>query len=88
MRDNHRMAEEKSSKGDDGRGIPAGGEQKTTEPAPSDPRLIPGGSFSAARKRIGMTGVSHYDKAPTIKADLPDLSETPGWQMVKEHQPK
>lgn len=82
------MAEEKSSKSEDGRGIPAGGEQKTAEPAPNDARLIPGGSFSAARKRIGMTGVTHYDTAPSIKADLPDLSTTPGWHMVKEHQPK
>jgi hypothetical protein len=35
-----------------------------------------------------MTGVDHYDTAPAIKADLPDLSTTPGWHMVKEHQPK
>jgi len=76
MGDNRSMAEEKQ------------GEPKTTEPVPSDPRLIPGGSFGAARKRIGMTGVDHYDTAPAIKADLPDLSTTPGWHMVKEHQPK
>ena len=63
-------------------------EQKTTDPVPSDARLIPGGSFRAARTAIGVTGMDHYDTAPAIKADLPDLSTTPGWHMVKEHQPK
>jgi hypothetical protein len=82
------MADEKSSKGDDGRGIPAGGEQKATEPAPADARLIPGGSFRAARRPIGVNAMDHYDQPPVVKADLPDLSETPGWHMVKEHQPK
>jgi hypothetical protein len=82
------MADEKSSKGDDGRGIPAGGEQKTTEPAPSDHRLIPGGSFRSARRPVGVNGMDHYNDPPVVKPDLPDLSQTPGWHMVKEHQPK
>jgi hypothetical protein len=54
------MTEQKSSKGEDGRGIPAGGEQKTVEPPPRDARLIPGGSFKAARLHIG---VNAMDKA-------------------------
>jgi hypothetical protein len=52
------------------------------EPQPSDSRLIPGGSFRSARTQIGMTGVDHYTERPGPKADLPDLSETPGWHMV------
>jgi hypothetical protein len=59
-----------------------------SDPKPADARLIPGGSFRAARRPIGMTGVDHYEEPPAIKADLPDLSTTPGWHMVKEHQPK
>ena len=51
------MADEKSAKNDDGRGMPAGGEQKTVEPKPSDARLIPGGSFKAARIHIGVNAV-------------------------------
>jgi hypothetical protein len=75
------MADQKSAKGDDGRGQPGTAEQKTTEPAPADPRLVPGGSFRSARTQIGMTGVDHYTEAPSVKADLPDLSDTPGWNI-------
>ena len=75
------MADQKSSKGDDGRGQPASAEQKTTERAPADPRLVPGGSFRNARKRIGMTGVDHYTQPLPLKADIPDLSDTPGWNI-------
>ena len=75
------MADQKSAKGDDGRGQPAAAEQKTTEPAPSDSRLVPGGSFKNARKAIGMTALNHYTQPPAIKADLPDLSDTPGWNV-------
>jgi hypothetical protein len=32
--------------------------------------------------------MDHYNDPPVVKPDLPDLSETPGWHMVKEHQPK
>ena len=77
-------ADQQSSKGDDGRGQPANAEQKTTEPAPADPRLVPGGSFKNARKRIGMTGLDHYTQPPALKADLPDLSDTPGWNIFKK----
>lgn len=51
------MVEQKSAKSEDGRGVPAAGEQKTAEPPPSDPRLIPGGSFKAARIHIGVNAV-------------------------------
>jgi hypothetical protein len=52
------------------------------DPAPQDARLIPGGSFAAARRPIGVTAMNHYVEPPAVRADLPDLSETPGWQMV------
>lgn len=81
------MADQKGAKGDDGRGQPPNAEQKTTEPAPSDPRLVPGGSFKNARKRIGMTGVDHYTEPPSIRADLPDLSDIPGWNIFPKSNP-
>ena len=71
-----------TKKSDDGRGIPPQAVGTTAEPQVSDRRLIPGGSFGAARKQIGMTGMDHYIDRPGPKADLPDLSETPGWHMV------
>jgi hypothetical protein len=64
------MAEEKSAKGDDGRGIPAAGEQKTVDPQPSDSRMIPGGSFKAARIHIGVNAV--------------DKEELPGVEAIEE----
>jgi hypothetical protein len=75
------MADQKSSKGDDGRGQPGNAEGKTAEPAPADARLIPGGSFKSARTAIGVNAMDHYSEQPAIKADLPDLSETPGWSI-------
>ena len=53
------------------------------EPKPQDARLIPGGgSFTTARRPIGVSGMDHYTTQPVVKADLPDLSNTPGWHMV------
>ena len=57
-------------------------DKKSDQPAPSDRRLIPGGSFRSAARPIGVNAVDHYTEAPVVKADLPDLSETPGWHMV------
>jgi len=73
------MADDK--KNDDGKGIPPASGQAVVPPTPSDRRLIPGGSFRSAAKPIGMNAVEHYTEQPA-KADLPDLSETPGWHMV------
>jgi hypothetical protein len=74
------MSGEKKSA--DGRGVPPGAEGATAEPKPQDARMIPGGSFAAARRPVGVNAMDHYEEAPVIKADLPDLSETPGWNMV------
>jgi hypothetical protein len=51
------MTEQKSSKGDDGRGQPAAAEQKTVEEPKRDNRLIPGGSMKAARTPIGVNAM-------------------------------
>jgi hypothetical protein len=74
------MADEK--KNDDGKGMPATAPAQSTETKPADARLIPGGSYAAARRQVGMTAMDHYDTPYFVKADLPDLSETPGWHMV------
>ena len=79
------MADDK--KNDDDKGMPAS-EQKPIEPKPADSRLIPGGSFRAASRQFGMTAVDHYTEAPVVKADLPDLSNTPGWHMVPKSDKK
>ena len=52
------------------------------DPKPQDARMIPGGSFAAARRPIGVNAMDHYETPPPVTADLPDLSETPGWNMV------
>jgi hypothetical protein len=52
-----RMVEQKSSKSEDGRGIPAAGEQKTAEATKGDFRLLPGGSPGAARLHVGMNAI-------------------------------
>jgi len=73
------MTEQKSSKGDDGRGQPANAEQKTTEPQAQDGRLIPGGSFRAARTPIGMNAVDRADLPSFGKStDQVDYKDTPG----------
>ena len=36
-------------------------ETKPDDPQPSDVRLIPGGSFRAARTQVGMTAMNHFD---------------------------
>jgi hypothetical protein len=74
------MSDDKKT--DDGRGMPAGSAGVTAEQKPSDARLIPGGSFAAARRPNGVSAFEHYTEQPAMKADLPDLSETPGWNMV------
>jgi hypothetical protein len=58
------------------------------DPKPQDSRMIPGGSFAAARRPIGVNAMDHYLQQPVVKADLPDLSETPGWNMVPKDGPR
>ena len=82
------MADSKSAKSDDGKGQPASAEQKTTEPAPADPRLVPGGSFKSARQAIGVNAMDHYTEQPAIRPDLPDLSDTPGWNIFPKAEPR
>ena len=75
-----------SKKSDDGHGVPPTA-PAAAEPQPADARLIPGGSLAAARRPIGVNAMDHYEQAPIFKADLPDLSNTPGWQMVPKGNP-
>lgn len=51
------MADEKTSKSEAGKGIPAAGETKTAETRAWDPRLFPGGSPEAAKTHIGVNAV-------------------------------
>jgi hypothetical protein len=51
------MADQQSSKSEDGRGVPPAGEQKTAEIRGGDPRMLPGGSPDAARLHIGMNAI-------------------------------
>jgi hypothetical protein len=48
------MADEKTTKTEDGKGIPPAGESKTAETRTWDARLFPGGSPEAAKTRIGV----------------------------------
>ena len=75
------MTDQKSAKGDDGRGQPPAAEQKTVEEPKRDNRLIPGGSMKSASTPIGVNAMDHYTTPPAIKAALPDLSDTPGWNI-------
>jgi hypothetical protein len=70
------MTDQKSSKGEDGRGQPATAEANTTEPQAKDPRLIPGGSFRAAARPIGMSAVD--------RADLPSYGKSTGQVDYKD----
>lgn len=65
------MTDQKSTKGDDGRGQPAGAGDKTVETEAQDPRLIPGGSFRSARTPIGMNAVG--DPEPPAAPSKPAL---------------
>jgi hypothetical protein len=51
------MADQKPSRTEEGKGVPAAGEQNTAEPRTGDPRLYPGGSPEAAKTHIGVNAV-------------------------------
>jgi hypothetical protein len=55
------MVEQKSSKGEDGKGLPPAGEQKTAETRTGDSRLFPGGSPNAARLHVGVNAIDPND---------------------------
>jgi hypothetical protein len=48
------MADEKTSKSEDGKGVPPAGESKAAETQTGDRRLFPGGSPEAAKTHIGV----------------------------------
>lgn len=51
------MTDQKSSKSEDGKGVPPAGEQKTADTRSYDRRLFPGGSPEAAKVHIGVNAV-------------------------------
>jgi len=51
------MVDQKSAKSEDGKGVPAAGEQKTAETRTYDPRLFPGGSPEAAARPAGVAAI-------------------------------
>jgi len=67
-------------KHDSGKGIPASGEGKTTEPHVHDSRLIPGGSLQNARTPVGMNAFDRldYEDTPETDAERPAHAEEPG----------
>ncbi|HYT65555.1 MAG TPA: hypothetical protein VEL51_04015 [Vicinamibacterales bacterium] len=70
------MSDDKESDG--GKGVPPGAEKVTAEPQAADPRLIPGGSFRAARTAIGMDAVDREDLPSGGRPILPtDYKDTP-----------
>jgi hypothetical protein len=82
------MSEQKSAKGDDGRGQPANAEVKTTEPQAKDPRLIPGGSFRAAATAIGMNAVDRADLPSYGKStEQVDYKDTPRHDAERPSHP-
>jgi hypothetical protein len=48
------MADDKTSKSDQGKAVPPAGASKAAAPPTGDPRLFPGGSAQAAKTRIGV----------------------------------
>jgi hypothetical protein len=69
------MAEQQSSKGEQGKGVPSGGEQKTAETTAHDPRLLPGGSPDAAKTSVGMPGLDK-DAMWSDDAEVPGVKST------------
>lgn len=51
------MVDQKSSKSEDGKGVPPAGEQKTAETRAWDPRLFPGGSPKASELHVGVNAI-------------------------------
>ena len=60
----------------------------TTEPQATDPRLIPGGSFRAARTPIGMNAVDRSDLPGFGKSTAQlDYKDTPGDDTGRAQRP-
>jgi hypothetical protein len=69
------MVEQKSSRSEDGKGVPPAGEQKTADTTTEDRRIFPGGSPDAANIPVG---VAALDKDETAADDrvLPGVKST------------
>jgi hypothetical protein len=69
------MADQKSPKSEDGRGVPPAGESTAAETETWDPRLFPGGSPEAAKTHIGMNAVDR-DEMWIEDAVVPGVKST------------
>src|SRR4051812_3448890 len=76
-------------KSDSGKGIPPSGEGTTAETPAHDPRLIPGGSFDAAKTPVGMNAVDREDLPSYGKAtDQVDYKDTPETDAQRPPHPE
>jgi hypothetical protein len=69
------MVEQKSAKSEDGKGVPAAGEQKTAETRPHDTRLFPGGTVDGSQRAIGINAVDKAD-VPLAQVDVGGTKST------------
>lgn len=70
------MVEQKSAKSEDGKGVPASGEQKTADTrATHDPRLFPGGTVDGSKRAVGINAMDKAD-VPLAEVDLGGTKST------------
>src|SRR3954470_7108393 len=79
------------AKGDSGKGMPANAEGNSAQEQVHDPRLIPGGSFDAAKTPVGMNAVDREDLPsygkPTDQVDYKDTPETDAQRPPHPEEP-
>ena len=69
------MVEQKSAKTEDGKGVPASGEQKTAETRAHDTRLFPGGTVDGSKRAVGINAMDKAD-VPLAEVDLGGTKST------------
>jgi hypothetical protein len=69
------MVEQKSVKSEDGKGVPAAGEQKTAETRAHDTRLFPGGTVDGAKLPVGVAALDKAD-IPLAQVDVGGTKST------------
>ncbi len=72
------MPDEKAGTADEGRGTPAGSDQKTTVGRSREGRLLPGGSIEAAKRPIGINAIDR-DQFPSygLRSEQLRIADTP-----------
>jgi hypothetical protein len=69
------MVEQKSSKSEDGKGVPAAGEQKTAETRAIDTRLFPGGTVDGSKRPVGINAMDKDDR-PLVDTEVGGTKST------------